>query len=390
MSESSREFDIVVWGATGFTGGLVAHYLDSVAPKNLRWAIAGRNEAKLDARLAELSKPVPKILADAGDPESLHEMSRRTRVLLTTVGPYAKYGMPLVESCIATSTDYVDITGEPDFVAETLKHHEAAKAAGVRIVSCCGFDSIPHDLGAWCAVSALPGRAPIRLEGFVRAKGTISGGTWQSFIGAVSDLKGTQAKARSAPKQKLDGRKVRSLPPRPRYETRLQSWVVPFPTIDPEIVKRSARSLDVYGPDFQYGHYLSLKRFSTLAKGAAGLAGITALAQLPPGKDYLEKRILSGDGPDASTRAKSWFHVAMLGRSGGDRVRVDVRGGDPGYSETSKMVAETALCLAFDLPREEATQLGVITTATACAEPLVARLRKAGIRFDVSQPTRAR
>src|SRR5690348_1019665 len=182
----TRTYDIVLFGATGFTGELTAQYLARTAPAGTRWALAGRNPAKLAAvrdRLAELNpacKDLPLLHADVSDPGSLAEVARSARVVITTVGPYVEYGEPLVAACAEHGTDYVDLSGEPEFVDNMyVRHDERARETGARIVHCCGFDSIPHDLGAYFTVQQLPEGVPLRVEGFVRIDARFSGGTMQ-------------------------------------------------------------------------------------------------------------------------------------------------------------------------------------------------------------------
>jgi short subunit dehydrogenase-like uncharacterized protein len=387
MSESQRSYDVVVFGATGFTGRLAAEYLARKGlEKPLRWAIAGRSAARLGEVKAALVAVDPAcaslgvIEASSGDAASLERMAAQTRVVLTTVGPYAEHGEPLVAACIREGTHYVDITGEPDFVDGLLdRHHAAARERGVRVVSCCGFDSIPHDLGALFTVKQLPSDAPISVEGFVRAKGTFSGGTWQSAIGAMASLRG---RARRPREQATSGRKVRGIKSRIRYESRLGAWACPMPTIDPQIVLRSARALDVYGPDFRYGHYVQVRSGLSLAGLVVGVGAVVALAQIGPARELLRKVRGSGEGPSVEERARSFFKVTFHGTSGERRVVTQVSGGDPGYTETAKMVAESALCLALD-GDELSSPGGVLTPAEAMGEVLIRRLEKAGIRFEV-------
>src|SRR6478672_5741661 len=191
--KADREFDIVLFGATGFTGQLTAEYLARHAPAGLRWALAGRNPDKLGRirdRLADLDvglEKLPLLHADVTDPTSLADVAGRARVVVTTVGPYLTYGEPLVAACAEAGTDYVDLTGEPEFVDQMyLEHHETAVASGARIVHACGFDSIPHDLGAWFTVQELGSSEPITLRGVVRSNATFSGGTFHSAITAMS------------------------------------------------------------------------------------------------------------------------------------------------------------------------------------------------------------
>ena len=390
MSTSERSYAIVVFGATGFTGRLAAEYLARKGREEpLRWAIAGRSAAKLAEVKAALTAIDPAcaslgvLEATSNDPASLSRMAAQTRVVLTTVGPYAEHGEPLVAACIKEGTDYVDITGEPDFVDGLLdRHHAAARARGVRIVSCCGFDSIPQDLGALFTVEQLPRDAPITLEGFVRAKGSFSGGTWQSAVGVMANLRSRSKRPRE---QASSGREVRAIKPRIHHEGSLGAWACPMPTIDPQIILRSARALDVYGPDFRYGHYLQVRSGLSLAGLVVGVGAVVALAQIPPARELLRKIRGSGEGPSVEERAKGSFKVTFHGTSGDHRVVTRVSGGDPGYTETAKMVAESALCLALDSERlsSHSAQGGVLTPAEAMGDVLIERLQKVGIRFEV-------
>ncbi len=380
---AERKYDVVVLGATGFTGALTAEYLARHAPAQTRWAVAGRNQAKLEAVRGRLGEEVPLLRADVSDPESLRELAQSTKVLITTVGPYINYGEPVVAACAAAGTDYVDLTGEPEFVDEMwLRYHERAQQTGARIVHSCGFDSIPYDLGALYTVDRLPEGAPIELSGFVRAGATFSGGTYHSAVHIMGRLRQGMkvARERKAREQRPEGRRVRGVPGRPHHDPDAGGWVVPFPTIDPQTVLRSARALDRYGPDFSYSHYLVSKRLVTLAGLGAGAGVAVALAQLPPTRNLLLKFKDPGEGPSEEQRAKSWFRVLMVGRADGERIVAEVKGGDPGYGETSKMLAESALCLAHD---ELPARSGQLTPAVAMGQPLIDRLQAAGIEFRV-------
>ncbi len=386
---AARSYDIVVFGATGFTGGLTAEYLARQAPAGTRWALAGRNREKLEAvrqRLAALNPACAKLdllAADATDPGSLKRVAESTRVVITTVGPYILHGEPLVAACAAAGTDYVDLTGEPEFVdLMWLNHHEQAVRSGARIVHSCGFDSIPHDLGAYFTVQQLPEGVPIKLEGFVRAGGTFSAGTYHSAINAFhrARLYVKTRKERQAREPRPAGRRIGPVKSGIRYLKELKAWAVPFPTIDPQVVRRSAAALDRYGPDFRYGHYVQIKSLGTVAGLIGGVSALFALAQLKPTRDWLLSKKSSGEGPTPEQRAKAWFRVRFHGEGGGKRVVTEVSGGDPGYGETSKMLGESALCLAFDtLPKQGGQQ----TPATAMGNALIERLKKNGIKFEV-------
>lgn len=389
MPAAKRPYDIVLFGATGFTGQLTAQYLAANGGDTLRWALAGRNLEKLESVRAQLAQThaacaeLALQIADVGDPASLQAVAESTKVVITTVGPYIKYGEPLVAACAEAGTDYVDLTGEPEFVDRMwLKYHEQAKASGARIVNACGFDSIPHDLGAYFTVQQLPEDVPLTVEGFVRAGGEISGGTWHSAITAFSRFRETASAAKE--RRTREGwpvdRKIGSTSQRIRFEKELGAWVVPFPSIDPQMVRRSAAADDRYGPNFRYGHFIQLKKFSSVAALVGGAGAAMLGAQFKPTRERLLKFKDPGQGPSAEKRAKAWFRVRFIGRGGGKRVVTEVTGGDPGYGETSKMLAESALCLARDrLPK----RAGVISPTTAMGNKLIERLQKAGIGFRV-------
>ncbi len=390
-----REFDVVLFGATGFTGGLTADYLAGAVPDGCRWALAGRNQAKLEAvrdRLAAQDPSLaalPLLHADATDPASLADVAGRTKVVITTVGPYVEHGEPLVAACVEAGTDYVDLTGEPEFVDTVyVKHHARAVETGARIVHACGFDSIPHDLGAMFTVQQLPTGVPLRVRGMVRSNATLSGGTFASALGAFSRAR--QMKQAHAERRKVEprvqGRKVRTTARRPHFDQDAGFWLVPLPTIDPFVVRRSAAALDSYGPDFTYSHYAAAKKLPSVVGGIGLVGGLAVAAQVPPLRRLLLSRLPQGPGPSEERRAKSYFSVRFIGEGGGRRTYTEVRGGDPGYTETAKMLAESALCLAFDDNPETA---GQVTTAVAMGPNLLDRLVKAGLEFTVLRTVEA-
>lgn len=377
---SEREYDVVLFGATGFTGRLTARYLAGKTAGSFRWAIAGRDRFKL-GEVADECDGEPDILeADIEDAGSLAAMARSTRVLATTVGPYIRYGEPVVKAVVDAGTDYVDLTGEPAFVAKLLKLYDApARSKRIRVVNSCGFDSIPHDLGAWMMVQELPDDEPVTLEGFVSAKGGISGGTWNSALEAFGRLGGMGGAGGG---RDGGGRRVRGVTGKPHYEEAVSGWVAPMPTIDPLVILRSARALAEYGNDFTYSHYLRVGSLPMLVGLGAGIGTVVALAQIPPLRRLLGNLRPSGAGPDEETMKNGWFRITFIGEAGKRRVVGEVSGGEPGYAETSRMLAESALCLALDrgeLPERH----GVVTTAEAMAEPLTARLKAAGMRFEI-------
>ena len=386
---ADRDLDVVLFGATGFTGRLTAEYLARHAPDGLRWALAGRNPEKLagvrehltgiDEALADL----PLLTADVTDAASLAAVAGQARVVITTVGPYLSYGEPLVAACAAAGTDYVDLTGEPEFVDRMyVAHHATAVASGARIVHACGFDSIPHDLGAYYAVQQLPDDVPITLRGVVRSRGTFSGGTFHSAMTQMS--RSRQMKQASSARRKAEGRpegrSSRAVSGKPHRDSVLGRWLLPLPTIDPLVVARSGAALTSYGPDFRYSHYAGTKTLRYAVGGAVGVGALGLAAQVRPVRNSMLRHIKQGDGPDAARRAKSWFSVDFVGEGGGRTVHTRVSGGDPGYDETAKMLAESALSLAFD---DNPRTAGQVTTAQAMGDHLIERLQAAGLTFEV-------
>lgn len=395
---STRPFHITVFGATGFTGRLTAEYLATCPDsQRLKWAIAGRNPVKLEeCRQAILAlnpaADVSVIEADTQSPDSLKKMAEQSKVIITTVGPYLNYGEPLVRACVEAGTHYVDLTGEPEFV-DGIHHayHEQAEQKGVKIVNSCGFDSIPHDLGALFTVQQLngllgpdrAGKVPVKVEGFVQAGGNFSGGTWHSMVNQVSRLREYYKKRKvwqqASSTKPTDRRRSSVVAPAIKYCKSFGAWAFPFPTIDPQVVKRTGAARKEFGPDFRYGHYVLTHHLYTGLAGAAAVGGIVALSQFEFGKKKLLQVRDPGQGPGAAERAKSWFKVRFVGEAAGMHVWTEVSGGDPGYGETSKMLAESALCLALDekLP----ANFGVVTPGASMGEALITRLQNAGIEF---------
>jgi saccharopine dehydrogenase (NAD+, L-glutamate forming) len=378
--------DVTLLGATGFTGGLTAQYLAEHVPAGTRWAIAGRSRDKLERVADALSaaggtRPELRV-ADVEDARSMRELAEGTRVLATTVGPYLQHGEAAVQAAAAAGTDYVDLTGEPEFVDRTwLRHHRTAETSGARLVHACGFDSVPYDLGVLWTVEQLPDDVPITVRGYVRSNAAFSGGTYHSAVGVFGRL--GQAKRTAAERRRLE--------PRPT-DRRVKGggsfgkgpggvgYAVPLPTLDPQVVLRSARALPAYGPDFRYEHFAHVKKARTLAVAGAGLGVAFAAAQLPPTRALLLRAAQQGEGPDEARRERSYFRLVLEAQAGDQHLRTQVSGGDPGYTETSKMLAESALSLAFDDLPEVA---GQTTTAVAMGDALIDRLQRAGIGFDV-------
>ena len=384
------DFDIIVYGATGYTGRLVAEHLLKTygVGKDLAWAIAGRNAGKLAEVRAEIgaSDSLPLVVADASDPKSLAAMVARTKAIITTVGPYQLYGSPLVEACATAGVDYVDLTGESHWIAKMIPAHEAAaKKSGARIVFSCGFDSIPFDLGVFFAEETAKkkfGAYAPRARGRMRAmQGGFSGGTLASgmatmaaqqadpSIGAVLADPFALTPGFSGPAQP-DGETT--------YEDKAAgSWVAPFMMagINTKAVHRSNFLLGhPWGRDFQYDEMLMIP--GPPDPNAPPAAGFSF------GGGSMPK---PGEGPSKDEREKGFFDQVVIAEfPDGRSVRVSVKGDmDPGYGSTSKMLGESAVCLVRDVPRSQ-TPGGCWTTASAMGDALIRRLQaNAGVTFTV-------
>jgi short subunit dehydrogenase-like uncharacterized protein len=395
------EYDIVLFGATGFTGELTAQALLSQMPAGARWALAGRDQSKLTAvrdRLTAIdpaAADLPLLCADVADDATIDALAACARVVISTVGPYLEHGEPLVAACARAGTDYVDLCGEPEFVdLMYLRYHEIARETGARLVHSCGFDSVPYDLGALFTISQIPEAAqvPVALEGFGLVSGSISSGTYRSVVGALGRLKesgrvGRQRRSveRHAPDGKLaEGRRVRGVSRRPHRDPLAGGWVVGAPTIDPQQVLRTARLNDRYGPDFSYAHYVVTRRLRSTLRLALVIGLLAMFAQVRPTRRVVLRLKRAGSGPSEAKRAKSFFRVRFRAQVGGDQARTvvtEVSGGDPGYGETAKILAQSALCLAFD--EVPAPGGGQWSPALALGQPLIDRLIDAGIVFRV-------
>ena len=384
MSDA-REFDIIVYGATGYTGRLVAEYLKTKT--GLKWAMAGRSADKLaEVRdLVGVAADTPLIVADASDPASLDAMVKRTKVVLTTVGPYQLYGNELVEACVANGTDYTDLCGEPAWMRQKIdQHNEAAKASGARIVFSAGFDSIPFDLGVLMlqkhCVETFGAPAP-RVKGRVRAmKGTFSGGT-------AASMKATMAAASKDPAVigyltnpfSLAGGFEGPAQPagnKPQYDESIGSWATSFvmaPINTKNVHRTNALLGQAFGADFVYDEMM------LTGPGDQGEAMAKYVASTPMmgGADDPKP----GEGPSKEERDTGFYDVLFIAEyPDGRTTKLSVKGDrDPGYGSTSKMISETAIALS-----ENQGAGGVTTPGAALGETLVDRLQKyAGLSFAV-------
>ncbi|HEX7353295.1 MAG TPA: saccharopine dehydrogenase NADP-binding domain-containing protein [Mycobacteriales bacterium] len=400
----TREHDVVLYGATGYVGALIADYLARSAPAGTKIALAGRNLPKLErlrAGLPESARDWPLIVADTGDPTAVQAMSASTTVLATTVGPYAKYGVPVVAACARSGTHYADLTGEPLFHRDMIDTYgKEAADTGAKIVHSCGYDSIPSDLGVLvlheaAAADGAGGLAEVTAT--CRMRGGVSGGTIDSMRTLVDAVKADPAarKLMADPFTLSPDRAAESTLAQPSDTPRPgrgeSGWVAPFvmASYNTRIVRRSNALLDwAYGRDLRYGEVMGMGSGAAAPLAAVGVtAGLAAMAgamAFGPARPLVGRLLPKpGEGPSAETRDKGWFrHDILATTTSGRRYRAVVAGsGDPGYKATAVMFAESALSLALDdLP----PRAGCLTPAVAMGDALVARLRAAGHTYDVT------
>jgi short subunit dehydrogenase-like uncharacterized protein len=402
--DRSRDFDIVLWGATGYTGRLVAEYLAYNylgGDSGLRLALAGRNDEKVRRVAAEIGKPdLPVLVGDSFDADSLDAIASRAEVVISTVGPYAKYGAELVAACVRHGTDYCDLTGETQFVRRMIDaYHEEARRTGARIVHCCGFDSIPSDLGALMVQEAFKARHG-KYAGQVKMaagkmSGTFSGGTFASMLNIFEEMKNDPSlrKILGNP-YALNPDGVRG-PDKGdqngvRYDEHL-GWTGPFvmAAINTRVVRRSHALMGLpYGPDFRYSEVMSTGRrlggFTRAVSFAGGIAAFIASIAFPLTRPFVVKRLPSpGEGPSPESRERGFFKTLHVAVDNGDVVRGQVSDTrDPGYGSTAVMLSEAALCLALQGTELE-TEGGILTPASAMGTRLIERLRNAGLTLEV-------
>ena len=399
----TRPYDIIIWGASGFTGRLALDYLYAQhGIDNVKWAVAGRNENKLRQVLA--GRDVPILLADANDPESLSQLVKNTRVMLTTVGPYARYGSLLVAACAEYGTHYCDITGEAPWMREMIDlHQETARASGAKIVHSCGFDSIPSDIGVYYLQRQMLARhgtpaAHIKLR-TGRMRGGISGGTLDSILSMIEKATTDRRVLAVAGNPYALNDELRGQDGRDRmtafWDVDFNAWVGPFlmASVNTRVVRRSNELLGgLYGCDFRYEEGSMTGRgpvgFAAANGLSLGLGAFAGLASMRFTRGLLQRVLPQpGEGPDEESRETGFFEMELLGFHPEDEsknLRVRVRGDrDPGYGSTSKMIAQCALTLAQDeLPGSG----GFWTPASALGEALLRRLpESAGVTFEVQE-----
>jgi short subunit dehydrogenase-like uncharacterized protein len=406
---SSREFDVIVWGASGFTGALVAEYLAEQygVGGELRWALAGRNMPKLERVRSGLAAGkdvanLPTLIADSFDLSSLRQLAERTRVICSTVGPYALYGSKLVAACVSTGTHYCDLSGEVHWIRQMIDaHHTSAGHTGARIVHACGFDSIPSDMGVYWLQREMWQRHKLRCravnyrtESF---RGSFSGGTVASMMhmmelaasdNSIMTIVNDPYSLNPDGSRGLDGPEKTH----PEYDPDFASWVAPFvmAAINTKVVRRSnALSGFSYGREFRYdegslmpyGHL----GFPLAAAVAMGTSAFTAATRVGWLRDLLANVLpVPGEGPDRERRNNGFFKIQLLGKHPSDvskDLRLRIHGDrDPGYGSTARMLGESAVCLAND---ELTSAGGVLTPAVAMGQSLLQRLHtNAGVTFN--------
>lgn len=407
---ADKTYDVIVFGATSFVGQIICRYLlDNYGfDQEVKWAIAGRSEGKLAAVKQDLGQgaaELPVLVADAADEKALTALCEQTRVVLSTVGPYALYGEPLVKVCAATGTDYCDLTGEVQWIRRMLDHHEsAAKQSGARIVNCCGFDSIPSDLGVYFVQQAAQERfakpcqrVKLRVKA---AKGGFSGGTVASLMNVAKEAtKSPELRRQLADPYLLCLHGPANHAEQPdvklaTFDKDFDAWLAPFVMagINTRVVHRSNMLLNNgYGDGFQYDEALltgsGAKGWLAAQGVTVGMGGFLAAAAIKPTRWLMEKYVLPapGEGPSPREQENGFYDIRFYGQTDcGQMIRAKVTGDrDPGYGSTAKMISEAAICLAKEVPAT-AKAGGFWTPATVFGDALIARLTaKAGLTFEL-------
>lgn len=407
-----RPYAVVLYGATSFVGQITAHYLTEFLSNakdkngaNVTWAIAGRDEEKLNELQSNLASKVDIIIADSNDAASLDKMTKQAQVIISTVGPYLKYGEPLIKSCANHGTDYVDLTGEAIFIKDMMdKYQDAAKQSGARIVNSCGFDSIPSDLGVYFtqqqAQEKLGSTCDVIHMRVKAAKGGLSGGTIASMATIFEEVGQDKSRRKQVANPYLlnddkDAPNVRQdNVSKPEYDEEHKRWLAPFvmASINTRIVHRSNQLLGYeYGRDFKYDEAMWMKdgvkgKLSSYAM-SAGLMGFATAMMIKPSRELLSKHVLpkSGSGPSKEEQENGYFDIRLFGETANnDAINTKVTGDkDPGYGSTSRMLAQAALCLAQDISKDDVGG-GFWTPASTMGDRLIERLQEhSGLSFEV-------
>ncbi|MBD2037027.1 saccharopine dehydrogenase NADP-binding domain-containing protein [Leptolyngbya sp. FACHB-321] len=404
---SARPYNVVLYGASGFVGKQTVQYFATHAsPEGVRWAIAGRNRQKLTAVRDEIGVEVEVLVADSQDQQAIDALVSQTCVILNTAGPFALYANTLVDACVRLRTHYVDITGETPWVKTLIeRYHAQAATDGTRIIPCCGFDSVPSDLGTYLVVRHLQRELGVpcqAVNAYFQAFGGFNGGTLASAVNLYDSPRATQMNHPfflnpSASHSQAEVDRNRD-PQMPSFDPNLNTWVAPFfmGVVNTRIVRRSsalyAEWQEPYGPDFTYQEYLKFDEPLAWLKATgvtAGLALFMGVLQQPQTRSLLQPILPKpGEGPSEQTMNEGWFACALVSTAiDGRQVRGLVRDqGDPGNRATVKFVCEAALSLALqtnELPGGQARG-GILTPATGLGNVLAERLRRAGMTLEVN------
>lgn len=376
---AQREHDVVLLGATGFTGRLTAAHLASrAATEGQRVALAGRDRERLSQLASDLGGDLAVEVVDTDDLAGLTALASRTRVLATTVGPYARHGRLVPQACARTGTSYLDLAGEPAFVADVAWRHDTeARRSGATLVSSCGFESVVTDLGAQLAVEALaPGDdEPVEVRSYLRGQGGASGGTIASAFETLG------SRAPRVPPPSRARRPTAGVADGLHHAAVIGGVGVPLPTVDGQIARRSGARLPGYGSRFAFGYFVGAPSRAAGLGMLAAMATLSALAATSPTRALLRALAPSpGDGPSAERRAEHWFKVTSVASTDGRQAVSEVAGGDPGYGETAVILAEAAFALAAG----EGLATGACGPAEALGPHLRDRLRAQGLRLEVT------
>ena len=368
----NKDYDIIIHGASGFTGSLVCDYLykhnDS---KSIKWAISGRNKSKIES--LSLKYNVDYFIANSYKKDQLDIITKKSKLIISLVGPYDTYGKALIESCLKNTCHYLDITGESSF-AKFVQNNFSKDSIkrNTILINCCGFESIPSDIGTFYSIKKIK-EENINIECFMKTKGQISGGTWSSFLNHFGKNK---LKINSS-KTNVQNKKQKLM----FYNKELKKWALIFPDIDKSIVKRSNKFLDFYGENISFTKYMLFPSLIKIVTLLISLFFISILAKYKFSRSWLKSFIPSGTGPNQEARNKHWFHYTIVGKTKSKMIITNVKGGDPGYGETSKFITETALAIILDYNKLN-LKSGVLTPASCAGDILLKRLQNAGIKFD--------
>ena len=410
MQDNTPKFDIVIFGATSFVGQILTRYMlaQFTLEGDIKWAIAGRSENKLNElklSLGTAGEPLEILVADAANEDNLLSLCESTKVVISTVGPYALYGEPLVKTCVKVGTDYCDLTGEVQWIAKMLeRYEEQAKVSGARIVNSCGFDSIPSDLGVYFLQQQANQKfgencSSVKMR-VKKMKGAASGGTVASMtnifkeVARDPELRKTLANPYAICPTGHGNKTYQNSMNRPQYDSDFNSWVAPFvmAVINTRIVHRSNSLIEGgYSDHFEYNEAM-LTGKGILGSGVAagvgvGLGSFAVAAAIPPTRWAMEKFVLPkpGEGPSPDAQQKGFYDLRFYGKTeNGQEIRCKVTGDqDPGYGSTGKMLAQAAACLLQDTSKEEFSG-GFWTPASLFGDKLITRLQNhAGLTFDV-------